>query len=502
MTTLFSTVKTARPALALLGLGLAGLAGCQPDIDSNSPAPSAGTANFSRYIAVGNSLTAGYADNGLYLEGQQNSYPSILAGQFAQAGGGAFNQPLFTTVQASGSGYLRLAAITAAGPVTATVPGTAGRFTPTSAPYTKYLSRVDNLGVPGIQLSDIQTANFGNLAPVRNYAASNFNPYFERITPDGSSDSYFQRVKAEVAGTSGAPAATFFTCWLGNNDVLGYATAGGAVASSGITRTDTFNLKAVRIINALTAGGAKGVVSNIPDVTGIPFFTTVGTAARATFAANNVPVAAAPFVYTTGILAPGQANTRVTTTLSSIRDASGSGNLLLTLTASPYISLYGQPTGKYWRDFYAQAKPGLPATIPTLGVFLAALQVDTTKAFGQSSQNPFPSTLVLDATEQTAVATATTAYNTSLLNAANAKGLAFFDANSYFRSIASSGIASNGVNNTADFIRGNLFSLDGVHPTPRGYALVANEIIKVINAKYGSTLARVNGNDYRGVLLP
>jgi len=500
MTTLFST-KAARPALALLGLG-AGLAGCQPNIDATSPAPSAGSANFSRYIAVGNSLTAGYADNGLYLEGQQNSYPAILAGQFAQAGGGAFNQPLFTTAQASGSGYLRLSGFTAAGsPITTTVPGTAGRFSPTAAPYTKYLSRVDNLGVPGIQLSDIQTANFGSLAPARTYAASNFNPYFERITPDGSSDSYFQRVKAEVAGTSGVPAATFFTCWLGNNDVLGYATAGGAVASSSITRTDTFNLKAQRIVNALTAGGAKGVVSNIPDVTGIPFFTTVGAAARATLAAANVP-SAAPFVYTTGILAPGQANTRVATTLASIRDASGNGTLLLTLTASPYVGLYGQPTGKYWRDFYAQAKPGLPATIPTLGVFLAALQVDTTKAFGQSSQNPFPSTLVLDATEQTAVATATTAFNTSLLNAANAKGLAFFDANSYFRGIAAGGTATNGVNNTADFIRGNLFSLDGVHPTPRGYALVANEIIKVINAKYGSTLALVNGNDYRGVPLP
>jgi phospholipase/lecithinase/hemolysin len=502
MTTLFST-KAARPALALLGLGV-GLAGCQPNIDSNSPAPSAGSANFSRYIAVGNSLTAGYADNGLYLEGQQNSYPAILAAQFAQAGGGAFNQPLFTAAQASGSGYLRLTGFTAQGtPITATVPGTAGRLgSPTSAPYTKYLSRVDNLGVPGIQLSDIQTPNLGSLAPLRNYAASNFNPYFERITPDGSSDTYFQRVKAEVAGTSGTPAATFFTCWLGNNDVLGYATAGGAVASSPITRTDTFNLKALRIVNALTAGGAKGVVSNIPDVTGIPFFTTVGAAARTTFAANSVPVAVAPFIYTTGILAPGQANTRVTTTLSSIRDAGGNGNLLLTLTASPYIGLYGQPTGKYWRDFYAQAKPGLPATIPTLGVFLTVLGVDTTKAFGQSSLNPFPSTLVLDATEQTAVATATTAFNTSLLNAANAKGLAFFDANSYFRGIAAGGTATNGVNNTADFIRGNLFSLDGVHPTPRGYALVANEIIKVINAKYGSTIAQVNANDYRGVPLP
>jgi lysophospholipase L1-like esterase len=501
MTTFFSTAKTARPALALLGLGLAGLAGCQPDIDSNSPAASAGSANFTRYIAIGNSLTAGYEDGGLYLEGQQNSYPNILAQQFAKAGGGTFRQPLFTTAQANGTGYLRLAGFTAAGsPITQTVTTSLAVRSavgpPTTLLYTKYTDAIENFGVPNIRLADIQTADFGNAAATRTtgFSTANFNPYFERITPDGSSQTYFARVKAEV------PTATFFTCWLGNNDVLGYATAGGAASS--ITNTDTFRLKAARIVNALTANNAKGVVSNIPDVAGVPFFTTVGPTARATFAAANVPVTVAPFVYTTGILAPGQANTRVATTLSSIRDASGSGTLLLTLTAAPYIGLYGQPTGKYWRDFYVQAKPSLPATVPSLGIFLTVLGVDTTKAFGQSTQNPFPSTLVLDGTEQTAVTNATTSFNTSLQAAATAKNLAFFDANTFFRTVAASGVATNGVVGRANYISGNLFSLDGVHPTPRGYALVANEIIKVINSKYGATVPQVDANSYRGVNLP
>jgi lysophospholipase L1-like esterase len=488
MTTFSSFAQKALPALALLGL-----AGCQADI--NTPDASSGSANFGRYLAVGNSLTAGFGDNGLYLEGQQNSYPSMLAQQFAQAGGGAFNQPLFASNQADGSGYLRLAGFTAAGlPITATVPANAGRTTATSAPYTKYLGQVDNLGVPGIRLSDIQTAGYGSTAG---------NPYFERITPDATpTQTYFQRVKAEVAGTVNIPAVTFFSCWLGNNDVLGYATAGGAVASSGITRTDTFALKATRIINALTANGAKGIVSNIPDVTGIPFFTTVGPSARAQLAAASVPTAA-PFVYTTGILAPLQANTRVTTTLASIRSAGGSEPLLLTLTASPYVGLYGQRTGKYWRDFYAQAKPGLPATIPNLSVFLATLAVDTTQAFAASTGNPFPSTLVLDATEQTSVSAATTAFNSSLQAAASAKGLAYFDANAFFRGVATSNQVINGVaTNNASFISGNLFSLDGVHPTPRGYALVANEMIKAINAQYGASVRPVNPTSYRGVRFP
>ena len=484
MTTFSSLAAKALPALALLGLGLTG---CQADIDS--PGVSAGSANFSRYIAVGNSLTAGYEDNGLYLDGQVNSYPNLLAQQFAQAGGGSFTQPLFTTAQANGSGYLRLAGFTATGsPITAAVTtNLAVRGGTAAAPlYTKYTDAINNLGVPGIKLADIQTVGYGSVLG---------NPYFERITPDAAAgQTYFQRVKAEAA------TATFFTCWLGNNDVLGYATAGGAVAGSAITRTDTFNLKAVRIINALTAAGAKGVVSNIPDVTGIPFFTTVGPSARASFAAASVPTAA-PFVYTTGILAPLQANTRVAATLNDIRTA-GVGTLLLTLTSSPYIGLYGQPTGKYWRDFYAQAKPSLPAAIPNLATFLVTLGVDTTKAFGASTGNPFPSTLVLDPTEQASVATATTAFNNSLLAAANAKGLAYFDANAFFRGVASGTSTYNGVANSASYITGNLFSLDGVHPTPRGYALVANGIIRAINTTYGATLQPVNPSSYRGVLFP
>src|ERR1700760_491985 len=79
---------------------------CKPVI--TTPKPSSGSANFSRYIAVGNSLTAGYADGGLYRAGQLVSYPSIIGKQMQAVGGGAFNQPLFSADQANGSGYLQL----------------------------------------------------------------------------------------------------------------------------------------------------------------------------------------------------------------------------------------------------------------------------------------------------------------------------------------------------------------------------------------------------------
>ena len=53
----------------------------------------AGSADFSKYVAVGNSLTSGFSDNALFRSGQENSFPNILAKQFAEVGGGEFKIP-------------------------------------------------------------------------------------------------------------------------------------------------------------------------------------------------------------------------------------------------------------------------------------------------------------------------------------------------------------------------------------------------------------------------
>lgn len=471
-------IKRTAPALALLGLSLAS---CQPDIEA--PKASAGSADFSSYIAVGNSLTAGYADGGLYREGQLNSYPSILASQFAKVGGGNFVQPLFTEAQSNGAGYLRLTGFTATGtPTTAAVTSNlAVRGGTAQAPlYTQFLDPVNNLGVPGIRMSDIQTAGYGS---------TQGNPYFERLTPAASAgQTYLQRVQATVAALK----PTFFTEWLGNNDVLGYATAGGAASS--LTSTATFTTNTALVLDALTAGGAKGLVATIPDVTGIPFFTTVGPSFKATLTANNVP----GMIIMTGAAAGGPASgNRRQIGTADIRDANG-GRQLFTLTAGAFLGLFNQPTAAPWQYIYAQS--GQPAA--GFPLFLAAYGIDTSKPFGTDPANPIPSAFVLDDLEQTQVATATAAFNGVLVAGANARNLAVFDANTFFRSVAASGYVTNAVNNTAGYLSGNLFSLDGVHPTPRGYAVIANEMLKATNAKYGSTFSGVNPNSYRGVVFP
>jgi lysophospholipase L1-like esterase len=110
---------------------------------------------------------------------------------------------------------------------------------------------------------------------------------------------------------------------------------------------------------------------------------------------------------------------------------------------------------------------------------------------------------ILIPTEAAEIKTAVDAMNVKIKAVAAAKGLAFVDANAKMLELsANSGIQYDAVKYSAKFITGGTFSLDGVHLTGRGYALIANEFLRVINAKYHSTLPMVNVNSYSGVTFP
>ena len=116
---------------------------------------------------------------------------------------------------------------------------------------------------------------------------------------------------------------------------------------------------------------------------------------------------------------------------------------------------------------------------------------------------PLADQLVLTKTEAAKVKTATDAYNTAISNLAAQYGLAFVDANAKMTELNSaSGILWDGVKYTATFVTGGAFSLDGVHPTGRGYAIIANEFLKAINTKYKSNLPMISPNSYSGVTFP
>ena len=80
-----------------IGLVAVGFVSCEADFENpvtETGFYTSGTADLSKYVSLGDSFTSGYADGALYITGQENSYPNILAEQFALAGGGEFTQPL------------------------------------------------------------------------------------------------------------------------------------------------------------------------------------------------------------------------------------------------------------------------------------------------------------------------------------------------------------------------------------------------------------------------
>jgi len=438
--------------MALLGL-MASTTGCyEDDLARRTDPISAGTANFLKYVAVGNSLTAGYADGGLYREGQLNSYPSILAQQFRLVNGGMFNQPLFTAEQATGTGYLKLTSLptVASGglPVTAQVAPQAVRGLANGQPlFTKYTGPINNLGVPGIRMGDIQTPGYGSAAG---------NPYFERILPDFTPNrTYLQYVGDNVAD------ATFFSCFMGNNDALGYATTGGATP---FTPTPLFTANYTALLGTLNANGRQGVVIGIPKVTTAAFFQTVTLAqilARVTAAvqAANPGAPAVPALVIQSPLAPG-----------GVR-ATKAGDLLLLSQQAAYATIGRTDVG---------TKVG---------------------AYGLSATNPLANQLVLDAEEVAAVNAKIDEYNGIMKTQADARKLAWVDINTLTTQLASGGVVQNGVTFNLGYIQGGVMSLDGIHFTPAGYALLANEIIKSINATYSASVPQVDATRYRKVLV-
>lgn len=470
-------IKRTAPALALLGLGLAG---CQPTIEA--PAASAGSANFSSYVAVGNSLTSGYSDGGLYNEAQATSYPSLLAQQFAKTGNGPANfvQPAFSPAKKDGSAYIQLRAVN--GVLTPVVPSMANGFLGEAIAYTggKLVgsgqdeleaysgNQPDNLGVPGISVLSADKTAATTSSPALNAATRGaaaaygvINPFYQRILPaaDRGTKDYVTYISQK--------SATFFTCWMGNNDVLTYAANGGVSSLttnpfSGMTDTTSFGKGYRNIVGTISKNGTVGgICANIPNVTTIPYFTTIPVAAViASIKANPaIPNAAAASLY-------------ITTGTGTVREATSAD--LLTLPARAVI---GTPSG-------------------TANPFPVGLGYSATQS------NPLPSQYVLDATEAAAVVTRTNLLNAIIAKTARQNKVAFADMNTFFTTVEQQGFVTNAVNNTATFASGNLFSLDGVHPTPRGYAVIANEFIRVINGFYGSSVPTVNPNNYRGVTFP
>ena len=297
-----------------------------------------------------------------------------------------------------------------------------------------YDAPYDNLGVPGALAIDVITATD------QSTSASN-NLLFNVVLRNGASPNFGGTQLEQAISLN----PTFVMLWIGNNDILGAALSGNT--TPGLPTSPT-NIQQIfgAIFNGLKSAlpEVKGAVANIPDILSIPYITTVPSFVE-------VPgVGTVPLVIQKGD--------------GSVGQATANDYILL-----PASSVIGDTSGTYG-----------PQGVPV----------------GLAPQAPLPNQLVLDAAEVAQLRDAIDSYNAIIADFAEQYDFALVDANQAMRDLASHGLEFGGVEFTAEFITGGVFSLDGVHPNTIGYSIIANLFIEAINAKYGSNIPEVNIREY------
>ncbi len=464
------------------------------------PNLNAGSADFSNYVSLGNSLTAGFTDNALFIAGQENSFPNILSSRFSMLGGGDFYQPLMNdniggflfggSPTANGSFGPRLYFYSDqdedddfdSGPYPLGVVPHLNDFTPktpTTELFAPSIGSQNNMGVPGAKAAHLLYDGYGNMANLGVSA----NPYFIRMASSST---------ATVLGDAMAQSPSFFSLWIGNNDVLGYALSGGdgtnpitpSAGAPGVGFDQTYGA----LITTLTSGGAKGIVANIPYVTTIPHFTTVPY--------NPIPLDAA----TAGALNQGYAayNGGLQQALAALN---GTGLFTAEEVAKRTI-IFSEGEGnalviidENLTDLGAinPAFSGIPQFRQATEDDLFVLPLASLIPQGYGTQIQLADKWVLTPEEQDEIKIATDAFNATIEATAASAGLAFVDANSFMQQLHTGGYSDGNFTLTSSLVTGGAFSLDGVHPTARGYALLANLFMKAIDATYGSNF-EASGN--------
>lgn len=371
---------------------------------------------FASYVAIGNSITAGYQSDGINDSTQRQSYALLLARQMG-------TRYAYPSLNMPGC----------APPINNILTGT--RVTPTGAPAstaTTCLLRNVGSSVPAF-LNNVAVPGFGTADPTAaGAAAPSANVLAELIL--GGKTMVQKALDAQP---------TFVTVWIGNNDILRPALNGLPATA---TPNATFATNYARMISELTAGapGVKGVLIGVGQVAGLPLMFQAGVLAQSPAALGGASQVAGRPV--------------------SLDPATCAGTNAGALVNFQYlVAIRSRPA----------AAPGT---------------IFCQKVAGGGATDPGDNG-ILDLAEQATVVGLINGYNTYIKAKADSIGFAYYDPNPLFASLKSSGAVPafpNLVSTTATF--GTYISLDGVHPSATAHIAIANELIGVINTKYGTKL--------------
>jgi lysophospholipase L1-like esterase len=351
-------------------------------------------------VVVGDSLSAGFQNFSLFDSdtapipfpgGQKHGYTALVAGQ----AGVTVTLPLI-----SYPGIPPALALDASGQIVRAA-GFGGRENPANQTF--------NLSVPGFTVANALAYPFPGDPTHNAIDAMSDSVLAEGTGVCGPFPIGTNLYVSEVACADQLNPQTILVS-IGNNDALQALTLGLPP-----TDTGTFAQQYAVLLAGLAATRAHIVVSNIPDVTAIPFL---------------VPVPAFKAVCPGATLPP-------------------------TVTNQDFVVL----------DITNPAPP-MPISICTnFAIRTAALIAQT----------------------QTAV----TQFNQIIATDARLLGAGLVDINSLFKTLSANGYMVGGKRLTTGFL-GGLFSLDGIHPTNTGYAILANETIKTMNRQFNMQIPPVS----------
>jgi lysophospholipase L1-like esterase len=368
--------------------------------------------DFRVYVALGDSLSAGMVSNALVETHQVNSFPAQIA---RQAGVQDFQQPLV-----SPPGIYTELALKRYYPFPYIIQPVSDEI---GQPLnSSFVGPFNNLGVPGATVTDV-------------------------IERTGSANGFFALVLRDIGPALNQAVnlrPTLVTLWIGSNDVLGAATTGRAVDGLTLTPAAEFRARFEQVLRTLKASGAQIVAANLPDVSSIPFVTTIKPYAVDPTTGDPILVdgAQVPLIGPTGTPLP--------------------SNAFVTLAATRLLA----------------NGDGIPSA-----------------AGGQGT--PLPDEVVLDPNETAIIRERIAENNRAIAQACAAEGVPLVDLHAFTREVSTSGRAVGGVLLTNAFLSGGIYSYDGIHPTDLGYAMIANEWIKVLNAN-GASLPLVDLSPWLG----
>jgi lysophospholipase L1-like esterase len=433
---------------------------------STTPTPANG-AMFARYMALGNSITAGYQSGGINDSTQARSYVPLLA---AKAGVTNFGVP---SIARPGCPVPFVAPLTAA---TGVAPTCARSATGAQVNF------VQNVAVPGARLLDLLRVPSGQL---------------------GQLNTLIVGPRTQVrAMKEGQP--TFVSVWVGNNDALEASLSGNlgptaTRADSTLTPLATFQAQLTQLVDSIKSTNPRGVmlVGVVDAVRAVPliqpgaYFFVASQATAGRFNGKLVNANCSP------VNALGQPNplSRNMVSFQIVSDANFGE-----INCDPNFYAVGDPRrGVYLLDTAEQA--AVSARVGTLangtasgGGYNAAIRA-AADANGWLYVDP---NLIFNVFLAETIAPPTGTGTLRLyqrVRKCQHLSLATLTPAQLGEAVAKScpnpsPVPSTGTTNVgAPGLFGSLFSFDGVHPSTEAHQFLAEYFAGYINRKYGTTLA-------------